>query len=817
MPKHFVLQGYYRSERFTSPSSGGSDWRPPMRDRAKHSAHLLKQLEVLNSAANGLAEYDDKGLTIEFEGFPGIDLAIESLAFEPSGIELRNVRTSENTTFATVFVPDGKLQRFERLITDYVERKKDKRGRALDHQRLIDTIRNIRAATIRSLWTDTDSLPTDHTKQIWWEVWIPVRSDRHTVLDQFVRLILENDLTLAKGVLEFPERTIVLVHASIEQFQQDARLLNLMAELRRAKETADFFESLAIDEQAEWVTELLTRITFSPEGADVPCVCVLDTGANRGHPLLASSLSTADQHTIEPGWGVDDADGHGTNMAGLSLLGDLTPLLEANDPISVPFRLESVKLLDSDGGNEGDSRHHGFLTTQAVARPEITNPNRIRTFSLAVSTRDGRDRGRPSSWSAAVDGLAAGTDTENATVRLILVAAGNSEDPSAYPAGNSADSIHDPGQSWNAITIGAFSELTRISGPDTEGYQPVAENGALSPHSTTSAEWRPEWPLKPDVVFEGGNVGTDGRTTLTMPCLSLLTTHHEPTQRLLTTAEATSAATALGARMAVQLQSEYPHLRPETIRALIVQSADWTPAMRSMYLPSSGVEKKADVANLVRHCGFGVPNLVRARESSSNSLTLIAERTITPFLKDADRIKSNEMHLHELPWPIDELLNLGETEVEMRATLSYFVEPNPSARSQKSQYRYQSHGLRFDIRRPQEATANFLSRINKAVRDEDIEFEDAASEDSGWLLGSKARCRGSIHSDIWRGSAADLADRGVLAIYPALGWWRLRPGLKRFDSTASYSLVVSISTPRTGVDLYTAIASQLGITIEGVE
>ena len=37
----------------------------------------------------------------------------------------------------------------------------------------------------------------------------------------------------------------------------------------------------------------------------------------------------------------------------------------------------------------------------------------------------------------------------------------------------------------------------------------------------------------------------------------------------------------------------------------------------------------------------------------------------------------------------------------MRVTLSYFIEPNPSQRG-NSRYRYQSHGLRFDVKRPTE-------------------------------------------------------------------------------------------------------------------
>lgn len=42
------------------------------------------------------------------------------------------------------------------------------------------------------------------------------------------------------------------------------------------------------------------------------------------------------------------------------------------------------------------------------------------------------------------------------------------------------------------------------------------------------------------------------------------------------------------------------------------------------------------------------------------------------------------MALHELPWPRGVLDGLGEVQVGLRITLSYFIEPNPSRRGWKS-------------------------------------------------------------------------------------------------------------------------------------
>ncbi|MDY6929921.1 MAG: S8 family serine peptidase [Pseudomonadota bacterium] len=152
-----------------------------------------------------------------------------------------------------------------------------------------------------------------------------------------------------------------------------------------------------------------------------------------------------------------------------------------------------------------------------------------------------------------------------------------------------------------------------------------------------------------------------------------LTTGHQPQQRLLTWTNATSAACALCARMAAQLMAAYPELRPDTIRALIVHSAEWTENMREMFLPAKPkVPTKNDYLKLTQHCGFGVPNLERALWSAGNSLTLVAEDEIHPFRKKGSDIKTRDMKLHTLPWPKDELEALGDVPVEMRVTLSYF-------------------------------------------------------------------------------------------------------------------------------------------------
>ena len=171
----------------------------------------------------------------------------------------------------------------------------------------------------------------------------------------------------------------------------------------------------------------------------------------------------------------------------------------------------------------------------------------------------------------------------------------------------------------------------RISGAVTHAHAPIAPKGGLSPFSTTSLPWEDHWPLKPDIVLEGGNVAIDSLGPVPIPSLSLLTTGHRPAERSFTTAHATSAATALAARLAAQVMEAYPSLWPETVRGLIVHSAEWTDAMKDAYLPASQNPSKGDYQKLLRRCGFGVPDPDRALWSVANSLTMVVEETLVPF------------------------------------------------------------------------------------------------------------------------------------------------------------------------------------------
>ncbi len=132
---------------------------------------------------------------------------------------------------------------------------------------------------------------------------------------------------------------------------------------------------------------------------------------------------------------------------------------------------------------------------------------------------------------------------------------------------------------------------------------------------------------------------------------------------------------------------------------------------------------------------------------------------------------------------------------------------------------YASHrapqfGLRFEVKRPLETDVDFHERISRPAWDEDEEEVEQVSDDRKWEIGQHLRCKGSVHSDTWLGTAAELAECGIIAVFPVTGWWKERPHLNCWNRQARYALIVTIETPATDVDLYAPIANMIEIQPE---
>jgi len=827
---HIFVEGRRTVGDYTSPKSGSRAFRFPDRNVQQHAALLRQSLESIGAEleqvaaqhiAGGITE--NLGIVLEVESDPGFPLKVDSLEKRKSGIELLNVRVEtimaqgaeQEVTKATVFVPYGKLDRLTKLVEDYRTQQTAKQHPK--NQPLVASIANIRRAALGAFWTENEPLP-GAASSVWWEAWLRAGThpgERDGIERQFLAHVASLGLQIFPKSLRLAENTIHLVQATQAQLAESLDLLNCLTELRNPQQAADFFMGLNPQGQADWVSDLVNRITPPPH--DSPAVCLLDSGVNRQHPLLVLALAANDAHTYNPTWGTADETvrPHGTEMAGLALYGELTPTLAASGTVQLRHRLESVKIY-----RESDAHApqlYGSVTRDGVSAPEIAASGRKRVFSLQVTSRNTANKGKPTSWSTTIDELCASMNEEVPDRRLIFISAGNVglTQHADYPNRNNQSSLHDPAQAWNAISVGAHTEKDTIHETALAGRQIVAPRGGLGPQSSTSLVWDDQWPIKPDFVMEGGNMFVEPSSGSVdfADSLQLLTTNANFQSRLLATTGDTSAATVQAARYAAIMMSEYPALWPETLRALLVHSCEWTPEMLG-HQDKWLVRQTGGWSNVLRRFGYGTPNIARALRTLRNSVTLICQGDLQPFILDGSHVKTKEWAVHKLPWPRSVLAGQLNLQTELRVTLSYFVEPNPGPPASNNKYRYASCGLRFDVRRPTEDENGFQARINKQMRDEDGSNFVSGSDSNEWLLGSQLRARGSLHTDVWHGTAAQLAEKNHIAVYPVNGWWRLRKHLGKANNKVRYALVVTISTPPNTVDIYTPIVNEIATTID---
>jgi hypothetical protein len=738
-----------------------------------------------------------------------------------SVVEAQNGRPE----IATVWVSDAYRAEFLRLFEHYLDKTSTRAspdkwltpdGNPANSE-LVANIGRIRSTILSDLWQSAGPPPSGRE---WWEIWLDPREPQ--ALDLIAEYVETRQLTMINRHLAFSDRIVVWIQAKWTELEALPFTRVPVAEIRRPEFT-DTVEDLPPDEQAEFVADLASRLSGPSD--DGIAVVHLDTGVLAGHVLLAPALNIDDVHTIIGASG-DDVSGHGTGMASLALYGPLDDLLTSTGTVRLPHRIESVRMYPSASETPISPRDYGTSTIQAVSIPEAANPARRRVYCMPLSAPPDLP-GQPTLWSTTVDALAAGVQVvqedeglrflgapDDGAKRLIVIAAGNVDQyDSDHLSRSDISAIEDPAQAWNALTVGAHTELVDLpADPAYNGWSAVAETGELSPHSRTSLAFNEShWPIKPDICMEGGNVLTDGWGFETRHPLLSLRAASSGGDHALASVNATSAATAQASRLAAMAMRSYPDYWPESIRALLVHSAEWTPAMRARV---DGTLSKAEKLQLLRRYGWGTPTEAAVLRSSRQAVTLVSQDDFVPFEGSDYRMRS--FRLHTLPWPHTVLTELGSAAVTMKVTLSYFVEPSPSRRGWRERYSYASHGLRFELQNAGESQASFVDRVNRnAGRDEDGTKNQTGTD--RWLIGPNQRNLGTLHQDIWEGTGSKLAQCNTIAVYPVGGWWKRNRRADRLDLPVRYSLVVSLKTEEQEIDLYTPIAVDLQVTGAEIE
>lgn len=824
------LERFAVGQTYTYPRTVVSNFQIANRNRAIHGNRLKRQLEEIRDRFD-LNQVDDipDGLTrdeviyVEFYSAWGHELKFDQLHSDAkdhykilkiSKEEQDNNGRIEIRYKVLVMLSKGGIEHFLNKIEAYITKNVIYRGTDTGNPQaraLIANIEEIKTATLSAFWVDIDSYSfPESTEVVWWEVWF-----RRSVYDRSkINQQLEvAGLSSSPRELVFAEHVVRMVRGTAQQLASSVFILGSLAELRRPQEINDFITSseISYETEQEWLEELISRTEIRASGMeDRVYVCLFDSGLTHRHPLLETLVDEKNLHSWNPEWGIEDTGidgGHGTGMAAMVSFGDLAEAIASTAPIRIYHGVESYKIVHP--AKATDRELFGIIYQDGVTTVSISNPSVKRIICLSV-TNDGLIKsGRPSSSSGALDNIAFGNAFEGADAQLIIASGGNVllNNHGDYPSKNYLESIQDPGQAYNVLTVGAFTTKDRLSSPSQ--YSPVASLGGMSPRNSTSAMWETQWPNKPDVVLEGGNVVTDGHFLNAHDELDPLSIDKDFSRRLFRPFGGTSSAAAFASKMAAELRLAYPDFWPETIRALMVHSADWTPQM----LDGKDIRREGDRRALLRSVGYGVPNLSKAMYSANNVLTLISQAQIRPYRLHGTKVKYNEYHLYEIPWPTSVLQDqLFDQEVTVKVTLSYFIEPNPGAREYARSFSYHSHGLEFKLIREGETPEEFRRRVSAASEMED-ESETPSLRDEDWTIKERVRSKGSIKKDFLKTNGATLASRNILAVYPKGGWYRSRRVLGKYDQDIRYAIIVTIETPETEVDIYTPVENLITISI----
>lgn len=834
---HIKINGHATEENYEYPFNVRINFGIAQRDRAIHGNRILQQLNQIKARFEQLENEDlpedivrDDAIYVEFLSQWDLPLKFSSLhndAKRPRYQILRSIKEPspqdpDHIRFRIlVMLTKGGISHFIKHVSDYLDPEKDvpkfdKLGNEIErnpkNNSLVANIQAIQMATIREFWSDGAEIPfPDENEVRWWEVWFRKTDNDTDRINHVIQNVEKIGGQIGMSQLSFPEHLVRLVRASANQLSQSLLLLDNLSELRNPQETADCFTREGIAGREAWVANLIERTDVQIDGDSV-LICLLDSGVNNLHPLIQPFLPDDRLYSYNNAWGNHDSwsrDGHGTGMAGLALYGDLTDALSTPDRIIIKHGLESFKIKQY--GVANDPELYGIITLDATNIPAINNPDNKRIFCLSITDADFAFKGRPSSWSSMIDKIAFGDATQPAPPQLFIISAGNvyTELHQDYSDLNDSSSVHDPGQSYNSLTVGSYTKKDRFDPVDQPGWNILAPHGGMSPSNSTSLFWDSQWPNKPDIVMEGGNMITDGQDVAHSPSLQLISTSKRHLDQQFQFFGDTSGAAALTAKMAAEILNIYPALWPETVRALIVHSARYTSNMVGDRDPVNftATEKRT----LLRRFGYGVPNLERALYSASNSLQMVMERTIQPYQQvGTSNPKYNQYHLYQLPWPADILRDfLTEANVKLSITLSYFIEPNPGDRRYVNTFQYHSHSLDFMLIKPEEDLATFKLRVSKAS-EEDDQDDPITRTGEVWSF-KKARSKGSVKKDFVTISGADLSTRYVLAVYPQNGWYKTRKKLGLANKVIRYSLIVSIETDDVENDIYTPVMNMIAI------
>ena len=433
----------------------------------------------------------------------------------------------------------------------------------------------------------------------------------------------------------------------------------------------------------------------APKGSE-PRVGVIDSGTLSGHPSLQNWVLAEVDFSGE---GPSDQQGHGTQVTGLVVYGDVHRCISTGAWTPRVLVASGKVLLRGQDGRPVFPEGHRCEKLVEEAIRHLYEHHQCRVFNLSVGdAAQVYTGGRQFGWAEVLDHIARELDI------VIVVSAGNVDVPplpNVSASGREAlqASVRDarlrepttricsPGTAGIAITVGA---LARSDAPRTSGTLAAAPVGAPAPFSRVGPGYEAkesQRAVKPDLVAYGGNYGLRTFAKGPLSWVPDLSTNGsapadpqlgEPTTGLagntgrhLTSVLGTSfAAPHVTHAAALALEAASTILdapaSANMVRALLGASTNLPPCPPAWLLDPDGDE----TWEKLRLVGYGAVDVELVENSRRNSVLLLAE----------DVVAEDNWHIFSLKVPPAFLAGKGRRGIVV--SLAY----DPPVRSSRKDY-----------------------------------------------------------------------------------------------------------------------------------
>jgi hypothetical protein len=517
-----------------------------------------------------------------------------------------------------------------------------------------------------------------------------------------------------------------------------------------------------------------------------PAICVVDSGVLEGHPLLEPAIVGAMSRAFPVALGPPvprapvGAAGHGTQVAGVALYGDVATC--ATSKLFEPqVRLLNARMLD-----DNNELHPDRMPFLREVVEHVKDECRVLNLSFGLDPHDGF----LSVHAAELDALSREFGV------LFVASSGNAPPVERFgaepPKGDYAEALLSaprrvlaPAEALNVLTVGGIT-------PDSDPYPANATKKLFAPKRSPSpfcCHGGIKNVVKPELVELAGNVAFDDVTKKWIdndPGLRVVTTSPRfASGAMLGFASGSSFAAPKVAFLAARLLERYPDASPNLLRALLVQSAR---------LPEGVAEW--DRSTAMQLCGFGVPNLDRALSCRPERVTLYYEGEIVP----------DEVKLFEIPVPPEFAKGKGRKAI----TVSVAYDPPVSVvhRDRPAGVQLTWRLARGDVPESVVESAIAIEAEREAEGEPASASEGAAKPAKSPFrsgdLSVRLQQRGTVQKNIFSWKRGTYGDTYRLAVIAKA----TRPA--HLEKPQGFAVVVSLESEDDGVNVFNLVRARLG-------